>query len=111
MLSSKSCSMDVLPAERGTPRGRPASISYSAHRPERITHVVGQQLRLFPCGEVRSDGVRLIEDEVRIGRARPAFGRLVDLVSERADAGRQWHTARIEEAGFAVAHLPIKARR
>src|SRR6185369_6388431 len=52
-----------------------------------------------------------VEDEVRIGRTRPALRCLVDLISERADAGGQRHVARVEETGLAIAHLPIESGR
>src|SRR5438046_3798631 len=75
----------------------------SAHRAERVAHVLGQELRLLPCREVRADIVPLEEDEVRISRLRPILRRLVDLVAEGADPRRQRKPARIEEAALAVA--------
>src|SRR4029450_7838819 len=67
-----------------------------------------QEFRLLPGGEMGALVVTPVEDEVRIGLAGPALGRLVDFVAEGAHAGRQGHAARIEEAAFGASRFPIE---
>src|SRR5258705_3643409 len=80
----------------------------SAHRPEGLAEIFGQSLRLLPSGEMRALRVTLVKDQVRIGFARPAFRRLVNLLSECADTGRKREPLWSKEGQLA---LPVQPRR
>src|SRR6516162_3201160 len=98
MLTPPNSGLEVAPSE---------SVS-SAHRPEGFAEILRQSLRLLPRGEVRALWVTLVIDEVRIGFARPAFRRLINLVLERTDARRQRYPLRRKEGQLA---LPVQPRR
>src|SRR5262245_21376110 len=77
-------------------------------RPEPGPHLGREDVRLLPGGEVVAR-VDLVEvGEVRISPLRPCPGRLVDLVREDADGGRDGDALVVEEAEFV---LPVEAGR
>src|SRR5215471_3414644 len=79
-----------------------------SQRPEPGPDLGREDVRLLPGGEVVA-AVELVEvDEVRISPLRPCPGRLVDLVREDADGGRDGDALVVEEAELV---LPVEAGR
>src|SRR5580692_4316401 len=87
----------MLPAVRRAARRHhgPAGASSCAlsacapEDPEALPHLLGEQLRLLPGGEVAAAVEPLVVDEVaRVGEFRPALRGLVELVGEDADGER-----------------------
>src|SRR5215469_10330570 len=92
-------------------RGRraPTIGVWLAQRLERRPHLGGEELGLFPGGEVAAPVELVVVDEVLGIRAlRPAPRRLVELVGKDADGKRDRDRLSVEE-GCLV--LPIQAGR
>ena len=83
--------------------------SRSPQRPERRAHLVREQLRLLPGGEVAAAVELVVVDEVvRIGALGPAARGLVELVGEDADGERDRDVLGVEEVRLV---LPVQASR
>src|SRR2546427_13200329 len=86
----------------------PAGV-WLAQRLERRPHLGGEQVWLFPGGEVASFVERVVVDEVVGIRALgPAAGGLIELVGEDADGKRNRDGLGVEEVRLV---LPIQAGR
>src|SRR5258708_24442956 len=86
----------------------PAGV-WLAQRPERRPHFGGEQVWLFPGGEVAASVERVVVDEVVGIRALgPAAGDLIELVGEDADGKRNRDGLGVEEVRLV---LPIQAGR
>src|SRR5260370_34693926 len=80
-----------------------------AQRPERRQHLGGEQVWLFPGGEVAASVERVVVDEVFGVRALgPAAGGLIELVGEDADGERNRDGLGVEEVRLI---LPVQAGR
>src|SRR5215468_573415 len=78
-----------------------------AKRPEARANLFGQELWLFPGGEVVAL-LDLVEvDEVGVGPLGPGPGGLVELVREDADGRRDGDALDVEEAELV---LPVETR-
>jgi Pyridine nucleotide-disulphide oxidoreductase, dimerisation domain len=81
-------------------------------RLERCAHLSGEQLRLFPGGEVTAFGEPVVMDQLRVGPLGPAPRRRVELVGEDAHGDRDLDAPGVEEASrWMVRVVPVKARR
>src|SRR5258707_11631571 len=84
----------------------PAGV-WLAQRPERRPHLGGEQVWLFPGGEVAASVERVVVDEVVGIRALgPAAGGLIELVGEDADVKRDRDGLGVEEVRLV---LPVQA--
>src|SRR5215470_14920646 len=70
----------------------------SAQCAERRADLFGEELRLFPGGEVAALGDLVVVDEVGIGPFGPAARRFVLLAREDARGHRNGHALGVEEA-------------
>src|SRR5262245_34862910 len=79
----------------------------SPQRPERRPHLLGEQRRLLPGGEVPALGhVVEMDQVVRIGALRPASRCLVQLVREHADGVRDGDRLGVEERSLVLPVVP-----
>src|SRR5262249_20311020 len=93
-----------LAATRGSARFQNGRLAKCA---ERGAHLLGEQLRLFPGGEVAAL-LDLVEvDEVGVGVLRPASRSLVLLAREDADGDWMGDALHVEEAALV---LPVQTR-
>ena len=79
---------------------------------ERGSHLKGEQVRLFPGGEVSALVKLVVVDEFGIGPLRPTARRGVDFIWEDADGDWYRHVLNVEEARSACfIVVPIKSGR
>ena len=83
-----------------------ASLTEAAGTPR--AELLGEELRLFPGGEVAALVDFVEVDEVGVGLLRPAARRLILLAGKDGRGNRDGHALRVEEATLV---LPIEARR
>src|SRR5215831_2348999 len=92
----------------GAPLVRAPVLAWLAQCPERRADLFGEELRLFPGGEVAAL-VDLVEvDELRVGPLGPAPRRLILLAREDAHGHRDGDALGVEEATLV---LPVETRR
>src|SRR5260370_14498402 len=83
----------------------PAGV-WLAQRPERRPHLGGEQVWLFPGGEVAAPVEGVVVDEVvGVGALGPAAGGLIELVREDADGKRNRDGLGVEEVRLV---LPVQ---
>src|SRR5215471_11006779 len=80
----------------------------SAQCAERRADLFGEELRLFPGGEVAALGDLVVVDEVGVGPFGPGARRLVLLVREDARGHRDGDALGVEEAELV---FPVQTRR
>ena len=79
-----------------------------AQCPERRADFFGEELRLFPGGEVAALVDLVVVDEVGVGPFGPAPRRLILLAGEDADRHRDGHALDVEEA---TPEFPVETGR
>src|SRR5215831_7344345 len=83
-----------------------------AKRFERRPHLRGEELGLFPGGEVAAFGHLVVVDQLRIGLLCPAPRRLIKLIGEGAHGDRNLDAPGVEEASRGMVRVvPVEARR
>src|SRR5262244_147636 len=80
----------------------------SAECAERRADLFGEELRLFPGGEVAAPVDLVVVDEVGVGPLGPAARRLILLAGEDARGHRDGHALGVEEAELV---FPVQTRR
>src|SRR5271169_2530164 len=82
-------------------------------RPERRSHLLNEELRLLPGGEVSALGKLVVVDQLRVRPLCPTPRGLVDLVGEGADGDRDFDAPHVEEACSVrdLRGVPVEARR